>query len=75
MLVGTLKKGARPHGFRLGRSWHPFGVRTTHLAYRRSSLCSDLRLLSNNPAGCKDVNFVSCEGQTPCSSEPSMLLP
>ena len=57
MIVGTLKI----QGVRDLTGWHAFSVRTTHLAYRRSSLRSDLRLLSNNPAGCQYVNFVSCE--------------
>src|SRR5258708_879930 len=42
---------------------------------RRSSLRSDLRLLSDNPPGCKHVCFISTEKQSDSAScEPSILL-
>src|SRR5712692_7354803 len=43
---------------------------------RRSSLRSDLRLLSDNPPGCKYVCFISTEKQSDSAScEPCILLP
>ena len=50
-------------------AWHPSGVHGFFsFLNRRSSLCSDLRLLSGNPPGC----LVNPKGS---DSNPSGLLP
>lgn len=52
MRVGTLK-GCETSGILFGQEVAPLQGAKRSLAYRRSPLRSDLRLLPDNPAGCK----------------------
>jgi len=63
--TGTeIEPNSQPEGLREGLwdSGTPSGCVRSYAAYRRSPLRFDLRLLSNNPAGCRP-GFQSCRAR------------